>query len=57
MSDEQKIKLRAHELCKKYVANQYTINDRNKRIVLMLMDEFKINEDYAWKCFLDNNVK
>lgn len=55
MPDEQIIKLRAHELCINITANKYTVQDRNRRIISILMEEFGIDEDYATECFLHNN--
>lgn len=55
MPDERVIKQRAHELCKKYQANQYTMKDRNEKIIFILMEEFKIDREYATRCFLHNN--
>ena len=55
MPDERTIKDRAHQLCKKYLANQYTIKDRNEKIISILMEEFQIDREYATKCFLHNN--
>lgn len=55
MPDEIVIKKRARELCKKYPANQYTIKDRNEKIISILIEEFQIDREYATKCFLHNN--
>lgn len=54
---ENRIKNRAKELCKIYTANQFTVQERNKRIVDTLMKEFKITEEYATHCFLHNNER
>lgn len=54
MPDERTIKNRANQLCKEYLANQYTINDRNEKIISALMKEFGIDKEYATKCFLHN---
>lgn len=55
MPDEIKIKMRAKELCRAYKANQYTIKERNEKIISILMEEFNISRDYATECFLHNN--
>ena len=54
MQDERIIKIKANQLCKEYSANINTINDRNDKIILALMKEFKIDREYATKCFLHN---
>lgn len=54
MQDEIRIKLRAQELCKEHSANQYTVKERNEKIISILMKEFEIDEEHATKCFLYN---
>lgn len=52
---EIQIKMRAHQLCQQYTANQYTAKSRNDRIIYQLMKEFNIDKEYAKYCFMNNN--
>lgn len=53
--EERKIKIRAHQLCQQFSANQYTASDRNEKIIKILMEEFGIDRKYAEYCFMNNN--
>ena len=54
--DEKKMRIRAHELCRKIQTNSIKgINERNEKIISALMDEFGISREKAEEVFMNNN--
>ena len=53
---EREIRLKAHDLCKKYVINRpQEIYDRNEKIIQFLMKEFNLSHKEAKYQFEHNN--
>lgn len=55
MVDKKEIKLRAHELCRQFLANRGSVKERNTFIIEKLMEEFNISRELAEECFNKNN--
>ena len=54
--DEKKMRIRAHELCRKIQTNSIkSINERNEKIISALIDEFGISREKAEEVFMNNN--